>query len=438
MKISIKTKTNSRSSCRTLPLGVACAVAGAALAAANVRAQQPASNANAAPAARIAAADNGFGLRLFEAVHKKEGDKNVCVSPLSIALALQMTYNGASGTTRAAMSHALELGGMTLNDVNKANSALLNTLPVTGQRRSAPNGQASNPSGTAKDASAPRLEIANSLWLQNARAVNPDFLQRTRQYYGAQVSSLEGAPDTINTWVNTHTQGKITKIVTAADVRSAFTVLVNAVYFKAAWDTPFYKEATSDKPFHLASGATRTSKMMAQTQYFNYYAGEGLQMVSLPYRGCDLDMIVALPKAGTNLAAFLPTVTPAKWQQWTAKMTGQRGTVELPRFRAEFGVECQDTLAALGMGEAFTRRADFSAMSSIKPLFISKVVHKTYINVDEQGTEAAAATAVVMRAGSALPVGTPFKMTMDRPFLYAIRDRQTGVLLFIGTLADPG
>lgn len=386
------------------------------------------------PAARIADADNRFGLRLFEAFHKAETaknvDSNVCISPLSIALALQMTYNGASGTTKAAMTHALELNGMTLDDVNRANEALLKSLPSSGQMRPQPNGTASTPD-------TPHLEVANSLWLRDAHTVRPDFIQRTQTFYNAQVSGLAGAPDTINAWVNTHTRGKIKKIASPADVRDAFAVLVNAVYFKAAWAVPFYKDATSDKPFHLASGTTHISKMMAKTQYFDYYTGDGLQMVSLPYRDCNLDMVIVLPNAPMKLSAFLPQLTPSKWQQWTAKMKGKRGTVELPRFRVEYGVDCGDALTALGMGEAFKPSADFGGMSRVKPLYISKVIHKTYVNVDEQGTEAAAATAVFM-TGSAMPVDKPFKMTMDRPFLYAIRDRQTGALLFVGALANPG
>ncbi len=399
------------------------------------QAQKAAAMPPSTPAARIADADNRFGLRLFEAFHKadiaKNADSNVCISPLSIALALQMTYNGANGTTKAAMTHALELNGMTLDDVNRANEALLNALPSSGQMRPQPNGTATTPD-------TPRLEVANSLWLRDARDIRPDFIQRTQTFYNAQVSGLAGAPDTINAWVNTHTRGKIKKIVSPADVRDAFAVLVNAVYFKAAWAVPFYKDATTDKPFHLASGATHPSKMMAKTQYFDYYADEGLQMVSLPYRECDLDMVILLPGAQTKLSAFLPQLTLSKWQQWTAKMKGKRGTVELPRFRVEYGVDCSDALTALGMGEAFKPTADFAAMSRVKPLYISKVIHKTYVNVDEEGTEAAAATAVVMAAGSAAPVDKPFQMTMDRPFLYAIRDRQTGALLFVGTLANPG
>ena len=432
-----------------LPLGLVCGVGGCRQTVRPVPTRHyafvpavpatPAARAAAADialASRIAAADNRFGLRLFEALCKTKGDKNVCVSPLSVALALQMACNGASGATQAAMSKTLELDGMTLDDVNKSNTALLNALPASEQiqpntktRTAAPQEYAPPPP--------PSLDIANSLWLRDARAIHPDFMQQTQKHYKAQVSDLQNAPDSINAWVKLRTHGKIGQIIGADDVQNAIAVLVNAVYFKAAWEKSF-DTLPGDRLFHLANGAIRTSKMMSLKADYGYYVDDTLQIVSLPYHESKLDMVLVLPNAQTNLNEFVSRITPDEWQKWTGQMSWGEGTVEMPRFRVEYGVDCTGALAVLGMGEAFGPRADFGAMSR-SPLFISKVMHKTYMDVDEKGTEAAAAATMEMLAMSeTFSVKKPFKITLDRPFLYAIRDRQTGALLFIGTLADPG
>ena len=213
-------------------------------------------------------------------------------------------------------------------------------------------------------------------------------------------------------------------------------VLVNAVYFKGLWTTPFDAKLTRDDMFHLAAGDTAACKMMQQDGTFRYVHADKFQMAALPYNDKRLEMTLVLPDEGMTLSGLLAKMTPAVWEQWTGKMRAQPGEVKLPHFRAEYSVELSETLISLGMGSAFNARADFSAMTNA-PVYISKVNHKTFVDVSEEGTEAAAATAVIMtRSAPARPV-TPFRMTLNRPFLYAIRDTQSGALLFLGTVANP-
>ena len=216
---------------------------------------------NADGAAKIAAADNGFGLRLFQTIRAKEAGKNVCVSPTSVALALQMVYNGASGTTKTAMAKTLELNGMRLEDVNRANLAFLNSL-------------AAPPAHGGAAGERAQLNIANSLWLRDERSVLPDFRQRAQKFYKAEVGSLQGAPQNINAWVSRHTQAKIPTIVSAQDVQNTSVALVNAVYFKGVWETPFRPERTAQRPFHLAEGGEKPCRMMTESGDFSYYQSD--------------------------------------------------------------------------------------------------------------------------------------------------------------------
>ncbi len=265
----------------------------------------------------------------------------------------------------------------------------------------------------------------------------PDFLQRAQQFYNAQIDGLQGAPQSINAWVDQHTNHKITQIVTAREVAGMEAALINAVYFKGLWQTPFDAKLTTEKPFHPAHGNPQTCKMMRTNGKFGYYQTPNFQMVSLPYAGNRLDMLLLLPSPGASLNRIVSEATPENWQKWTTSLFVQPGTVELPRFRAEYGTELNEPLTTLGMGAAFDATANFSGMSR-HPLFISKVIHKTFVEVNEQGTEAAAATAVIMSRSLAMPVHPPFHLVFDRPFLYAIRDRQTGALLFVGVMAKAG
>ena len=368
---------------------------------------------------QITTANNRFGFRLFDNLTKKQPDTNVCVSPTSISQALQMVYNGAAGRTSTGMALALSLQGLSLADVNQGSHNLLSSLPT-------------NTAVAAK----PQLAIANSLWIKQSQHLLPAFVQSTQTYYNAQVGSLQGAPNNINAWVAQHTNNKIMQIVTADDVAKAEAILVNAVYFKGQWNTPFNSQNTVDAPFHMAGGKVKSCKLMTLNSHFNYTQGDTFQMVRLPYQEERLEMVIVLPKSGISLNALTGKLTLEDWKGWTGQTVSTPGVVELPRFRAEFTVTLKNALGELGMADAFTGRANFSLMSH-EGLYISRVLHKTFIEVNEQGTEAAAATAVGMTKGIAPAPPPPFRMRMDRPFLYAIQDHQTGAILFLGTLNAP-
>lgn len=388
---------------------------------------------------KIANANNRFGFRLFDEILKKDAETNICISPVSIAFALQMTYNGAKGTTQEGMAKALGLQGMSLEDVNQSGHALLSSLTTPKQQAGAkPTAPVSaNPAASNSAAVPPQLDIANSLWLRRREDILPDFLQRAQQFYSAQVDGLQDAPQSINAWVDRHTNHKITQIVTGQDVASIEAALINAVYFKGMWQVPFEAKATAEKPFHSANGRSQPCKMMRVNGRFGYSQASNFQMVSLPYTGNRLDMLLLLPSPGTSLNKIVSEATPDNWQKWTTGLFAQPGTVELPRFRAEYGTELNEPLTTLGMGAAFDATANFGGMSR-HPLFISKVIHKTFVDVNEQGTEAAAATMVAATRGLMAHPPPPFHVIFDRPFLYAIHDRQTGALLFLGVMAKVG
>ena len=383
----------------------------------------------------IAVADNRFGFRLLETVSSQEANANICVSPFSVALALQMSYNGANGSTKTAMARTLQLDNLSLAEVNTSSKALLDSLHKA-NTIIAPTRPAANKPVPAS-LPAPMLAIANSLWFANLRGIKPAFTQSAQTYYQAQVNSLQGAPQTINTWVSRHTNAKITQIVTAADLKEAVAVLVNAIYFKGTWKTPFNKALTDTRAFHPGNGSTQNCRMMLQTGKFLYYASDAFQMVSLPYSGEQLEMLLILPRVGEKTDTLLPQLTSEHWQQWTDGMKMKQGEIGLPRFRAEYSVTLNKALSALGMAQAFQPSADFSNMTP-GAARISKVLHKTFVEVNEEGTEAAAATAVVhSKSAMRAPAEPPFQMILDRPFMYALRDRQTGALLFLGTLTKP-
>jgi serine protease inhibitor len=360
---------------------------------------------------------NDLGLKLFQRL-STENDKNVFVSPVSISTALTMTFNGAGGDTRKAMSEALGLGKLNHEQVNSAYSNLRTVL-------------------TSLDDKV-QLQIANALFAREGVPFNGNFLKRNEDYFGAHTSTLDfskpEAKNTINDWVRESTGGKIKEIV--SDIpQDAVLYLMNAVYFKGLWSTPFKKEDTKDENFTLADGKAVKAPMMTRSGKFAHYKGDGVEMVSLPYGSGRIDMVVVLPDKG--VAPLLKNLNGKNWSKWTSALSGMdAGSVTLPRFKSEFEAGLKDDLSKLGMSVAFQPgKADFSGMRDQKDLFIQEVKHKTFIEVNEEGTEAAAATGV--QVGATSVPAAPFKFRADRPFVYAIRDTQTGVILFMGVLRNP-
>ena len=365
-------------------------------------------------------ANTRFGFKLFSAVAKQDAGKNIFISPSSVAIALAMAYNGANGETQQAMAQAMELQGISLQALNQANATLKTLL--------------ANPDADVQ------LAIANSLWTRQGISFQPEFLQRNRQFYQAKVSELDfGNPRSvaiINTWVSQSTRGKIDTIIDSIDPNDVM-FLINAIYFKGNWSRKFDPQQTSLQPFYLPNSQPKKHPMMAQDGEYRYYQTSQFQAVRLPYGTKQrVSLYVFLPQSSSSLADFQKNLTAENWEQWMAQFRQRQGSIQIPRFKLDYDVQLKRALSQLGMAEAFSSRANFSGLSSV-PTKIDEVKHKTFVEVNEAGTEAAAVTSIGIRATSARPVEEPFRMVVDRPFFCAIRDDQTGTVLFMGAIANP-
>jgi len=369
----------------------------------------------------ITFAHNGFGFDVFKDLLKTEGDKNVVVSPTSIALALSMTYNGASESTKLAMANTLKIANI---DVKKLNEESLNLIKLL-----------SNPDPQVT------LWIANSIWAKKQVTFLSSFLTTNKTYYNAQIQSLDfslsTAADTINAWVSKNTKGKIPTIVTKPIDSSIVMYLINAIYFYGSWSKEFDATLTKTLPFTLSDRSKIQHPLMKQERKdFLYQETNAFQGVLLPYgKNKRLSMIIMLPK--TTLSTLLDQLTQSTWNSWMKSFVETEGTVLLPKFKIEYGTSLKNTLSTLGMANAFSGSADFSGMRKQKDLFISDVIHKTYIDVNEKGTEAAAVTSVEVGMTSAGPSKKTFLMEVNKPFFFAITDTQSGEILFMGVIKNP-
>ncbi|ARV61867.1 proteinase inhibitor I4 serpin [Nostocales cyanobacterium HT-58-2] len=384
------------------------------------RSESPVSKQVSNPDSQLIAANTKFGFKLFSEVLKNDNGKNIFISPSSVAIALAMTYNGASGSTKEAMAQALEWNGLNLQQINSSYAALRKILENSDSKV--------------------QLTIANSLWANQDISFNPDFLKRNKDFYTARVTNLNfqdvGAPGIINNWVNENTREKINKIVETIEPDQVL-FLINAIYFKGSWTNEFDKQQTGEYPFYLTSGQQKQYPMMSQSGDYRYYENQQFQAVSLPYgKDGKVSFYIFLPKQNSSLKNFYQKLSAENWANWMTQFRKREGSVRLPRFKMDYDITLNDTLTALGMGEAFSNKANFSSMG--KNLKISQIKHKTFVEVNEEGTEATAATSVeIMPLSAQLPPQQPFRMVVDRPFFCAIRDNQTGSILFMGSIVEP-
>jgi serpin B len=395
-------------------------VAFVALMALACRCGADAPTAPAADKAEAVQGNNAFALDLYAKLRSQEG--NLFVSPASISTALAMTYAGARGPTADEMAKTLHFT-LAPDRLHPALGALLHDLHGDGKSRGY------------------RLAIANALWAQKGQPFLPPYLQLTRQCYGANLQEVdfagatEEARRTINAWVEKQTQDKIKDLLQQGVLDSTTRlVLTNAIYFKGDWQEPFKKDQTRDAPFQLSSTEKVNVPLMNRTGEFNYLEGDNFQALELPYAGKDLSMVVLLPKKVDGLADVEKTLTAEKLASALAKLRHEEVVVSLPRFQVTSEFSLKGTLAAMGMPLAFSDKADFSGMDGKEDLFLSAVVHKAFVDVNEEGTEAAAATGVVI-AWKSLPARQVFRA--DHPFLFLIRDRRSGSILFLGRLVKP-
>ena len=359
---------------------------------------------------------NAFGLKLLVQTRRAGHGKNVFLSPAGLAFALSMAADGAQDETLRQMLGVLQFRGNTAA-LNAANLALVDHLSKLDPKI--------------------QLEIANSIWTASDAQINPPYLASLRQSYQAVVASVNfkdpGTADKINGWVNDHTRGKISRMV-EPPLGANRLILLDAIYFKGDWMTPFDKALTHDLPFTLSDGESITQPRMSRTGEFDYFEDDSFQAVRLPYAGRAVSMYVFLPKR--RLDDFVQNLSLENWRGWLGRFRSRKGTVELPRFKLSNEYKLNGVLQSMGMMDAFTHQANFGGISD-QPLYIDWIRQKTYVDVNEEGTEAAAVTGIGFKALAVRREEPPFQMVVDHPFFVAIRENQSGAILFLGTILDP-
>ena len=374
---------------------------------------------NPNPPDEVETMSGDFDTDLFKASFSASKNKNVVVSPFSVKMALSMAAQGANGKTLEEMNKVIGLDETS----NEYFRRLIEDA--------------------AKDGDI-TLNIANSVWLRQGLQFNPAYMDILDSYYMAQASTLDFAEpsskDTINRWVSEKTNGKIEEIVDEIKpLDIAF--LINAIYFNANWSTPFEQGLTSKKDFTLLDGSKVKADLMSKTAHLLYQENNEFQAVELPYGENErYVMRVYLPKEDVKFDKFVKGIDKESLQQWGGDFGSMKGVLELPKFKTEYSNSMKDILISMGIKEAFnSNSADFSKMVTVEGqnVYISEVMHKTYIDVNEKGTEAAAATSIEMSATSGPQPEEMFEMIVDRPFVFTIDDKESGETLFIGAIINP-
>jgi serpin B len=370
--------------------------------------------------AQAARDNNAFALDLYGKLRDRDGNR--FFSPESLSTALAMTYAGARGQTADEMARALHftLGPERLHP---AFADLLHDLHADARTK------------------AYQLHVANALWAQKGHPFLPEYVRLVHDAYGAGLEEVdfahtaEQARRTINAWVEKQTNDKIRDLFAEGTLKpDDRLVLTNAIYFKGDWASPFSKRGTHDAFFHLGNGGTVSVPLMAQTAKFGYAEGDGFQVLELPYAGKDLSMVVFLPKKADGLADLERRLTEEHVRTALTRLRPDEVHVFLPKFKMTAELNLGETLQTMGLKQAFTASADFSGMDGQRDLFLSAVVHKAYVDVNEEGTEAAAATGITITRMAAR-VSPVFRA--DHPFVFLIRDTRSGAILFLGRVVNP-
>jgi len=371
---------------------------------------------------KLVEADNSFGLKLFKELNAEMADSSVFISPLSISMALGMTYNGAAGSTEEAMRTTLEFGNLSRDEINQSYKSLIELLK-----------------GIDSDV---EFNIANSIWYRDDWTFEQDFFERCDEYFDARVSGLdfsqnEEAKDTMDNWVDENTNGKIEEIVDYVDPMNDVMFLINAIYFNGNWTYRFNAEDTKDDVFHLSGGSTKECKMMEIRSYFKYFEDSLLQAIDIPYGNGNYSMTVILPRGSEDIDLVVAGLTQEKWSDWMDRLSPDTVTLFFPKLKLEYEIKdmLEEALATLGMGVAFDdQEADFTGMYGPGGIFIDRIIHKTFLEIDEEGTEAAAATVVAMSLTS---IGGDFTIRVNRPFIFTIKENHSGTILFMGKIVEP-
>jgi serine protease inhibitor len=370
--------------------------------------------------AKIISADNQFGFELFKKINASVNEpKNTMISPLSVSLALAMVYNGAEGNTKTQMEEMLHKSNLTPEDINQSYKDLVSSL-------------------SSHDPKV-ELSISNAIFYRNTFPVKSDFIATNQNFYQAEVSGLDFTNTTqtlekVNAWVNTQTKGKIAKIIEQVNDQDIM-YLLNAIYFNGEWKYRFDSKETFDLTFTKEDHSTVQTPTMQIENPFNYCSNQSFELLEMPYGSGKYSMLIFLPETGKNTDDVVSLLNSDNVNDWISKLTEQKKKVYLPKFEFKFDKSLVDELSALGMTDAFNdATANLSGISDAAKLVISEVMHKAYIKVDERGTEAAAVTGITVGTTSAGPDNS---FRVDHPFVFAIREKDTNAILFIGKVMNP-
>ena len=366
----------------------------------------------------ITLSGNALGMAVLPEI-KPDSKGNAFISPTSLYMALAMAYNGADGETKEEIAEVLhtELG---VEDMNRANASLLAMLD--------------------KDSKDITLNVANSMWLNGKFHLQQGFASNNQDYFNAELEVIDvtatGTVDKINGWVEDATGGKIKDMVAEPLNPDLVVMLLNAIYFNGDWQFAFDPKQTAPAPFYSEKGKSMEKQFMKMETVLDYMETDEFQAVALPYGEGDMSMNIFLPAEGTTLEEFTESLTSEKWESWKTGFSEQSVSIEMPKFQLSYEVELNNVMKKLGMATAFQKGANFSKIiEEDDPLWISLVKQKTFIEVDEKGTEAAAATQIDVVTESEGPKAV--SMVVDRPYFIAISDEQTGAILFMGAIRDP-
>jgi serpin B len=370
--------------------------------------------------ARIIAADNQFGFELFKKVNASLNEPtNAMISPLSVSLALAMVYNGTEGNAKTQIEQMLHKANLSPEDINQSYKDLVAAL-------------------ISHDPKV-ELSISNAIFYRNSFTIKDNFITTNQNYYQAEVSGLDFTKtdetlNTVNNWVNTKTKGKIDKIIEKVKPEDVM-YLLNAIYFNGQWTYSFDTQKTVDLNFTKEDKTVIQVPTMTIKKPFNYYNNSNFDLLEIPYGTGKYSMLIFLPKSDKKTDDIISLMTSENVNNWIPQMTEQNKEVFLPKFEFKFDDSLKDALAALGMTDAFdAAKANLSGISDDDKLVVSEVIHKTYIKVDERGTEAAAVTGITIGATA---IGPDNSFRADHPFVFAIREKDTQSILFIGKVMDP-
>jgi serine protease inhibitor len=366
---------------------------------------------------KISSANNKVAFKFLSETLKTNNKENVIISPLSLSTILALTQNGAVGNTKGEMLKALELQGLddsTINESYRNIIAHFNSLKGI------------------------ETKIGDSIWIRKNDDVKKELIDIGKNYYEAEINEVDftkkNTVDAVNKWVSGRTAGKINKMMDSFE-DDTYMTLINTMYFKGKWNNPFTERSTSKQKFISSDGSTKDVDMMKETMGIDYMKNTNFEAVRIPYEDQNFGMYVFLPSKDSSVDKLMYEMTMENWNKWINEFKKTQVQVSLPKFKIEFEEELNSMLKGFGMKEAFDGTANFSNITDKTDLYIDLVKQKSYIDVNEAGTEAASATAVVMKAVSA-PL-EPTQLTVDRPFIYTIADKKTGLIIFMGKVEKP-